>query len=289
METAPSKAVDTNGSQAIDIPIIRLRPLRERTITKREHDRIAATIRSVGLLEPIVVYPEGEDYVILDGVQRYRVLLEMGVEVVPCILGKEREAFTCNRMVNRLSPFQEHRMIKTSLEKELDEQTIATTLGTASIAHRLKKTLISQLHPDVIAAFDEGKINRSCAHELTHVKPARQKEILSAMDGYKDYTTAFARALIVKTPPQLREARRRKNSPWDKKTQRKNDLVQKLTEAEEKHDFYSRLYKQYTVDLLRIAIYARSLITNVRLRAYMDEHYPQIVTHFEAIIADARG
>ena len=278
-----------NGSQALDIPVMRLRPLRERTITKREHERIAATIRSVGLLEPLVVYQEGEDYVILDGVQRYRVLLEMGVEVVPCVLGKEREAFTCNRMVNRLSPLQERRMIKTSLAKEVDEQTIATTLGTSSIAHRLKKTLISQLHADVTAAFDEGKISRSCARELTHVKPERQKEILSAMAGYKDYSTAFARTLVVKTGPKLREARRRKNNPWDKKAQRKNELLRKLAEAEEKHDFYSRLYKQYTVDLLRIAIYARSLITNVRLRAYMDEHYPQIIACFETIIADARG
>ena len=109
------------------------------------------------------------------------------------------------------------------------------------------------------------------------------------MEGYKDYSPAFARTLIVKTAPQMREARRRKNSPWDKKAQRKNDLLKELAGAEEKHDFYSRLYKQYTVDLLRMAIHARSLITNVRLREYMDEHYPQIVARFEAIIADARG
>jgi len=45
------------------------------------------------MIEPLVVYPDGEDYVILEGVQRYRILLELGVEVVPCILGKHREAF----------------------------------------------------------------------------------------------------------------------------------------------------------------------------------------------------
>ena len=36
---------------------------------------------------------------------------------------------------------------------------------------------------------------------LTHVKPARQKEILTAMKGYKDYSVAFARSLILKMPP----------------------------------------------------------------------------------------
>src|SRR5262245_25431999 len=62
------------------------------------------------------------------------------------------------------------------------------------------------------------------------------------------------------TPAAQRESRARKREPWSKNGQRKSDLLKKLAEAEQKHDFYSRLYKQYTVDLLRLAVYARSLI-----------------------------
>jgi len=83
--------------QALDIAIVRLRPLRDRKIGKREYERILASIKTIGLIEPLIVYPEGDDYVILDGVQRYHALLELGVEMVPCILGKQREAFTGNR------------------------------------------------------------------------------------------------------------------------------------------------------------------------------------------------
>jgi len=275
-------------SQGLDIPIIKLRPLRERNVAKREYQRILASIKATGLIEPLVVYPEGDGYLILDGVQRYRALLEMGVEIVPCILGRQREAFTGNRMVNRVSPVQENRMIEKSLQ-ELDEQTIADALGLGGISHRLRKTLLKQLHPDVAAAFDQGKITRTCAKELTHVKPPRQKEILTAMEGYKDHSIAFARALILKTLPAQREARGRKRGPWDKSAHRKSELLKKLAEAEQKHDFYSRLYKQYTVDLLKLAIYARSLLTNNRVRVYLDEHHPAIVTRFEGVIADAKG
>ena len=88
-------------SQGLDIPIIRLRPLRERKVPKRAYDKILASIKAIGLLEPLVVYPEGDDYVILDGAQRYRALLELGVEIVPCILGQRRETFTSDRMVNQ--------------------------------------------------------------------------------------------------------------------------------------------------------------------------------------------
>jgi ParB/RepB/Spo0J family partition protein len=272
----------------LDIPMLRLRPLRDRKVSKREYDRIMASIKAAGVLEPLVVCPDGDDYVILDGVQRYRILLELGVEVAPCIVRKQREAFTGNRMVNRLSPIQEHRMIEKSLN-EVDEETIAAALGISGLGHRLKKSLLKQLHPAVAAAFDQGKIIRSCAREFTHVKPPRQKEILDAMEGYKDYSIAFARTQVIKTPPQQREARNRKNNPWDKSIQRKNDLLKKLAEAEQKHDFYSRLYKQYTIDLLRLAIYARSLLTNSRLREFLDRQHPAVVMRLEAVIADARG
>lgn len=275
-------------SVGIDVPVSRLRPLRDRKITTREYDRIVASIKAVGLIEPLVIYPDGTDYVILDGAQCYRALVAMGVEVVPCILGKQREAFTGNRMVNRVSPIQEHRMIEKSLG-EVDEATIAAALGISGLGHRLKKTLLKQLHPDVAAAYDVGKLSRACARELTHVKPQRQKEILQAMESYDDYSATFVRTMVIKTQPNQRENRRRKHNPWDRTAQKKNDLLKTLAEAEQKHDFYSQLYRQYTLDLLRLTIYVRSLLTNPRVREYLDQHYPQIVARFEAIIADVRG
>ena len=276
-------------STSLDIPLVRLRPLRERKVTRREFGRILASIKAVGLIEPLIVYPEGDGYVILDGAQRYRALLEMGVGVVPCIIGKQREAFTGNRMVNRVSPVQEHRMIERSLG-ELDEGTIAAALGITQIGHRLKKALLKQLHPDLASVLDEGKISLACARELTHVKSPRQKEILEAMEGYKDFSMAFVRAMVLKTRPNQRDSRRNRiRNPWDKTTQRKSDLLKKLADAEQKHDFYSQLYKQYTIDLLRLAIYARSLLNNSRVREYLDRRYPELVARFDGIINDTRG
>lgn len=278
-----------DGSEARDIPIVRLRPLRERAIRPQDYERIVASIRAIGLIEPLIVYPEGDEFVITEGVQRCRALRDLGVEIAPCIIGPRREAFTGNRMVNRLSPLQEHRMIEKSLE-ELDESTIAQALGLSGISHRVKRTLLKQLSSEVATAFDQGAITKSCALELTFVKPERQDDILAAMKSYKDYSLAFARSLILKTPPAQRTSRKgRKRNPWNKSAQRKNDLLAKLTEAEQKHDFYSRLYKQYTIDLLRLAIYARTLLTNSRIREYLDQKYAAIVARFEAIIADTKG
>lgn len=275
--------------QTLDIPIVKLRPLRMRQVSKRDYERIKASILAVGLVEPLLVTPDGDSYLILDGVQRYTILVELGVEAVPCIVRNERDVFTPNRMVNHISPVQENRMIQKSLE-ELDEETIASALGINSITHRLNTALLSQLHADAAAALDKGQITMTCARELTHVKPERQEEILAAMGAHNDYSIAFARALILKTPPKLRAQKRRHAlNPWDQSERKKGELLKKLEDAEQKHDFYSRLYRQYSVDLLKLVIYARSLVTNKQVRAYMDQRHPAVVDRFVKIIAQAEA
>ena len=178
-------------------------------------------------------------------------------------------------------------MIKKSLE-ELDEQTIANALGLNTIAHRLNKTLISQLHSEVAEALDAGSITLACAREFAYTKPARQVDILTQMRAYNDFSIAFARALVLKTPRKQRARKRRNTSnPWNRAERKKNELLEKLQDAEQKHDFYSRLYRQYSVDLLKLVIYARSLITNPSIREYVDEHHPGVVAQFLDIIAQA--
>jgi ParB family chromosome partitioning protein len=192
-------------------------------------------------------------------------------------------------MVNHISPVQENRMIQKSLE-ELDEETISAALGIKGLTHRLNTALLSQLHADAATALDKGQITLTCARELTCVKPERQEEILAAMAAHNDYSIAFARALILKTPPKLRtQKRRHASNPWDQSERKKGNLLKRLQDTEQKHDFYSRLYRQYSVDLLKLVIYARSLVTNKQVRAYMDQHHSAVVARFLKIIAQAEA
>jgi ParB family chromosome partitioning protein len=264
-----------------DIPLVLLRPRHDRKISNREYERIRASILAVGLIEPLLVFPENDYYVILNGHQRYRILLELGVETVPCILASEKESFTSNRM--------ESRMIKKSLE-ELDEKTIAAALGITHIAHRLNATLLKQLHPTIAAAFDAGTIRKACVLELAYVTPKRQEEILRAMENYKDYSVPFARSMILKTPQHARAKNRTgQKNPWARNEQRKSDLLKKLADAEEKHDFYTTLYRQYSINLLKLVIYARLLVTKERIAAYLRESHPDILATFQEIITNAEG
>ena len=72
-------------------------------------------------------------------------------------------------------------------------------------------------------------------------------------------------------------------------SRRKSDLLKKLAEAEEKHDFYTTLYRQYSINLLKLVIYARQLVSNERIVAYLRESYTDIFAAFQEIIANAEG
>ena len=274
--------------QGMDISIVKLIPRNERSVAKKYRQRIEASLRAVGLIEPLIVFPIKDGYEILDGALRYRILLDLGVETVPCLIHTSRDGFTGNRMVNQLSASQEMRMLRKSLE-ELDEKTIAGALGMHGIGHRLNKTLLEKLHPDAEKAFNANKINLQTARELVNVKPERQHEILRLMESCNDYSTTFAKGLVLKTPAAKRAKVTNTKSPWSQADEKKSQLLKNLQEAEQQQDFYTGLYRQYTTNLLKLVIYVRSLLNNPDVKSYLQIHHADQTRILEEILASTEG
>ncbi len=278
--------VQVNG---VDIPLLRLTPLRERealnTNTHKGFIRIRSSIQAIGLIEPLCVYPEGDTYVILDGYLRFRACGDLKIESVPCIVYKNKEAYTFNRMVNRLSAYQEMRMLRKSLET-LDERTISDVFGVQSIRYRLAPTLVAQLHPKAAEAFESDILGKVAARELTCVKPERQAEMLKEMRRVHDYSPTFVRALILKTPPELRNPKRNPKRSWSEDKTKRRELVGRLEEAEKQHDFYTKLYRQYSADLLKMTLYVRKIITTPALTAYLNEHHAATLAELTQIVTE---
>lgn len=274
--------------QGLDISIVKLIPRSERKVAKKYRQRIEASLRAVGLIEPLIVYPINDSFEILDGSLRYRILLDLGVESVPCLIHSTRDGFTGNRMVNQLSASQEMRMLRKSLE-ELDEKTIASALGMQGIGHRLNKGLLEKLHPSVVNAFNANLINLQTAKELVNVKQDRQQEIVQLMESCKDYSTTFARGLILKTQAAKRAKSNGTKTPWSQAEEKKSQLLKKLQEAEQQQDFYTGLYRQYTTNLLKLVIYVRSLLSNPEVRAYLQTHHAELATVFDGILSSTEA
>jgi ParB family chromosome partitioning protein len=281
-----SQELNVNG---IDIPLASLVPLHEReninTKTHKGYRRILASVQAIGLIEPLCVYEENGVYVILDGYLRFLACAELGIKTVPCIVYEDKEAYTFNRMVNRLSGYQEMRMLRKSLET-LDEQTIASALGMKTIRYRLAPKLVEQLHPKVAEAFEQDLIGKSAAMEMACVKPPRQAAMLKEMKRVNDFSSALIRALILKTPPELRNPRRNPRKPWSEDNTRRKELVARLEEAEKQHDFYTGLYRQYSADLLKMALYVRKVITTPEINAHLAQHHAPTLEELQQIVLD---
>ena len=277
--------------QGKDIPIELLVPLKEREINFKKHrgyKRIKSTIQMVGLLDPLCVYPENGYYIIVDGYLRYMILRELKVRMVPCQIQQNKEAYTYNKMVNNLSTVQQSRMLRQSLGT-LDKNTIEKTFGIKSLNYRLATTILKQLHPDVIKAVDKEIMTRRSAAELTNVNQERQQQILKEMNRTKDFSISFARALVIKTPPEMRSRNRKKKKPWIHESEKTKQLVEKLEETEKRYNFYTILYRQYTTDLLILCTYTRTLITNEIIRSHLESNFPEILERFQMIVFETGG
>lgn len=126
--------------RGIDVPIVNLIPLRRRKVSERDYKKLMANIKAVGLIEPLCICQESDKYYILDGFVRYTILVEFGVESVPCLVLDSRDLYTPNRQVNHLSPRQQIKLLRDALER-LDEQTVANAFGMDSLKTRLNTSL----------------------------------------------------------------------------------------------------------------------------------------------------
>jgi len=274
-----------------DIDISKLVPLNTREINlkkNRGYHKILSTIKMIGLIEPLDVYKEKNQYIILNGFLRFKALQELDINPVPCLIHPDKEGYTYNKMINNLSPVQESRMLRQAL-KTLDQTTMAQVFGVKSLQYRLGTGLLNHLHPEVINAIDKALITRGCAKELTYVTKKRQNEILQEMGKSEDYSIAFVRAMVIKTPSNMRNQEKKKKKPWAEDSEKKQELVNKLELISKRYDFYSNLYRQYSADLLKLYVYVRKLITNEKVRLYLEINFPEIYIRFENIVFEAKG
>ncbi|MBN2559743.1 MAG: ParB N-terminal domain-containing protein [Phycisphaerae bacterium] len=280
-----------NGAQSLDvdgrdIDLEQLTPLNERQVNLAKNAgfrKIMASVQAIGLVEPLSVFPENGGYVILDGFLRYTACKELGIRTVPCLVYKDKQAYTFNRNVNRLSAYQEIRMLRKSLET-IDEPTIARTFGMKSIKSRLVPTLIKQLHPDVVAAFKENVVSKACARELLRVTHERQVEILKEMTNVGDFSPAFCRALVIQTPASQRNKSKPQRQAWADDGDRKRDMMARLDHAQRQHDFYSCLYRQYSADLLKLVFHVRKMISIPEIEAYLETNHAEVLGRFKTVI-----
>lgn len=251
-----------------------------------KYKQIVSSIREVGIIEPPVVSPESRSrtrFILLDGHMRIQALRELGIDTVTCLISSDDEAFTYNKHVNRISPIQEHRMIRRAVERGVPEEKIAKALNLDVKSIVMKRNLLDGICQDASDMMKDKMVAIGVFPILKRMKPYRQIEAVTLMNDAGTYSASYAKALLAATPKdQLTQPEKPKNV----KGLTDEQMARMESEMGSLQREYRLIEENYGTDVLNLTLakaYLGSLLGNARVVRYLAQHHSDIFREFQKI------
>jgi hypothetical protein len=284
----PSSIRTAFQPKVIALRVASILPSREIEPQEREEQKyrqIAASILSVGVVEPLVVFPVGKGrYRLLDGHRRLDILSRKKVAEVECLIATEDETYTYNKRVNYLSPVGEHQMILRAL-KHNSAEAIAKALAVNIRTIRRKRDLLVGICKDAIELLKDRRIAPNAFSILRKMKPVRQVEVVQLMIASNRYSATFANALLAGTRADMllepEKVQSTKSCSADQKIGMERETDALLRDLK-------RVETSYGTDVLALSVscrYVGRMLANEKVRNYIEGRFPDILRELEAVIA----
>ena len=170
-----------------NVSLTRIKPPQFDTRTKIDpeaDEELSTSIQQFGVLEPILVKVDGDDFEIVFGHRRYRTCSRLGLATIPCIIvssdDKELELIKIHENLHRLpnSHVDQGRTFEYLRDKFSMTETEISVLVGKSIAYVSQHLSLLASDPEIIEAVHTDKINFSAARELVKVKDAGDRKRL---------------------------------------------------------------------------------------------------------------
>ena len=277
--------------QVVLLPLDIIVPQREVTHGHRSgefYKQLTASLKHVGVIEPLVVYPRGPgDYLLLDGHVRLEILKSIGTKEVKCLLATDDEAYTYNRHVNHVPAVAQHFMLLEALKNGLTEERIAAALDVSLDSIRAKRDLLNGICSEAVQILADKQLSPKVFWILRRMKPIRQIEAAEHMVAGGTFTVPFAKALLAVTKPEMLE----EQAAADKKLQATSIAARSM--LEEQNEFLLRDLKSveesYGTDVLTLTVacgYLDRLLTNPKIERYMARNHADILQALQKLLPD---
>jgi ParB-like chromosome segregation protein Spo0J len=277
--------------QVVLLPLDIIVPQREVTHGHRSgefYKQLTASLKHVGVIEPLVVYPRGPgDYLLLDGHVRLEILKSIGMKEVKCLLATDDEAYTYNRHVNHIPAVAQHFMLLEALKNGLTEERIAAALDVSLDSIRAKRDLLNGICSEAVQILADKQLSPKVFWILRRMKPIRQIEAAEHMVAGGTFTVPFAKALLAVTKPEMLE----EQAAADKKLQATSIAARSM--LEEQNEFLLRDLKSveesYGSDVLTLTVacgYLDRLLTNPKIERYMARNHADILQALQKLLPD---
>jgi len=266
--------------QTVELPVEVLRPHRPLVASAthcKKFLQVLASVATLGLVEPLVVIQERDTegyYVVLDGRLRLEALRRLGKASAICLFATADETYTYNRHVNRLTAGQDARMIAQAVRRGVSQERIAAVLGVNERTVKAKVKLLTGIGPDVASLLADKNCPAATYEILKSMRPLRQLEAAELMCSQDNFSSAFARAIKLATPPEhlicvpaSQEKDEVAQEQIDRLEREIASLQSKVTDVEER----------YGVEHLHLAVslsYVTALLENENIRSWLTINAP---------------
>lgn len=274
--------------ERIKIPLSKLLPVRHLAAPEKKVTRyrsILSSIREVGIIEPLMVYPQkGKEglYLLMDGHLRYYALKELGIYEVECLISTEDESFTYNARISRLAPVQEHTMITRAVKNGVSMDRIASALHMDVREIKSRLNMLRGIHEEAVDLLKEKQVSTPVFRILKRVKAVRQIEIAELMVSANNFTKGYAEGLFMGTS---------KDQLLDPDKPKTNTIApEEIAKMEEEMELLERDFKAiedgYAENMLNLTVirgYVKRLLENGKVVRFLTSKHQDLFTEFERI------
>jgi len=266
--------------------ILPVRQIKDPQKNIRRYRTILASIKEVGMVEPLMVYPQKNGpgkYLLLDGHLRLFALKDLGESEADCIVSSDDESFTYNARISRLAPIQEHKMILKAANNGVRPERIAAALNMEVREVKASMTLLDGIHEDAADLLKDKAISPKAIRLLRKVTALRQIEIAELMESANNFTKGYADALVLGTP---KDQLANPEEPKQKAGMSAEEIARLEAEMESLERDVKAVEETYGENMLNLTLargYFKKLLENAKVVRFLNGNYRDFLTEFEAI------
>lgn len=231
------------------IPLSRILPNEKNSYSLENIDELANSIAVHGLLEPILVIPDGENYRLVSGERRYLAAKQAGYDPIEAIVlstvelestDEEILLIVANSYRTKTSSEKAQEIARlTELYRQKEEETPGFLQGlnvTQMVANKMdvspltvtRALRLEKLIPEMQALVDEEQLSASAAEKYAKFSPQVQQDVAQHIRKRTKRGETFTREEAAKLQKQLREEEKEKAQVMTALKKEQKDLTVQL-------------------------------------------------------------
>ncbi|WP_414057256.1 plasmid partitioning protein RepB C-terminal domain-containing protein [Pantoea dispersa] len=242
--------------------------------------QIKCTLKAIGLIEPILIYIDGDqnEIKILDGHLRVEALKELGEVKVECLVSTVYDTYTPNTKVNQVTIIQIQKMLKDAIKAGVPIELLSSSLNVSVESLKGKISILNGISPKVIEILNDKNVPKATFQALKKMVPLRQLECANLMIKFDNFSKNFSHSLLQSSPKETLVETLSK-TPASKEGHKK--IIERLEkEMAHVHVDADKLKETYGSNSLKLTIiisHIKTLLENQILFRWMHKNKPDLL------------